>query len=136
MSEELDPGTDELPGAVRDLLRDRVQSYEELDVLLLMSQAPENSWTTESVARSLAIDSATCAASLDRLAAAGAIERIAGDVWRPALSPELLRALHDTYHRHRHVVMNAMSTYAVQRLRTSALRAFASAFLLGKKRDG
>ena len=65
-----------------------------------------------------------------------AVERTDADQFRPALPADLLQALREACERHRLQVMNLMSVYAVQRLRTSALRAFASAFLLGKKRDG
>jgi hypothetical protein len=130
-------GTDELPSAVRQLLRDHVHAYEELELLLLMSSQPDAAWTPDDVAVRVRIDRSLAKEVLQRLHAQGVLaEEPAGPAFRPAIAPEVLTALGRAYDVNRLAVMNFMSANALERLRTSALRAFASAFLLGKKQDG
>jgi len=128
-----------LPEDVRLLLL-LVGDYEELEVLLRLVRAPERAWTEAELA---AETTAEVGRAMERLVAAGLAEFLDDDTrivrYRPA-SGELdrkVRLLAGVYAENPLSVIRFMTTTSIERLRTSAARAFADAFLLRRpKKDG
>lgn len=133
--------TDELDADVRRLLFERVTSYEQLEALLLLHASPAQDWTARDVAAALRIDVGNATAALTALAAQRLLEPSSGQPpqrhrYAPADSAlatctdKLARA----YAESRLEVVKQMSINAIERVRSSAARTFADAFLLGHKK--
>ena|SRR5690242_1643026 len=131
--------SDSLPQDVRDLLGTQIESYEQLVILLLVHREPTRDWSEAELTETLRIGpqlmgnavsglrasgllSADCAALPPRYryAAAGTIDAAIG---RLALE----------YAQNPARVVKLLSANAIGRVRTSALHAFADAFVLKKK---
>ena len=123
-----------------ELLRSHVDSYEQLEILVLFGRQPGAQLTTPAVASSLTMLEDTAAEGLRQLAVKGLLEPRpgpSGEVFecRPEWTDQLGRLA--IAHRDAHVdLITLMTNNALERLRTSALRAFSAAFFLGRKRDG
>lgn len=139
------PAPDRVPDDVRALLSERIESYEELEILLALERArgsgktPEELSTTLRVGASL-VDPALRALELHGLIAhRSAPEREARYLYEPA-TPALdgaVRALAKVYREQPIPIIRLMSENAIQRVRTGAVRAFADAFILRReKNDG
>jgi hypothetical protein len=132
--------THEIPSELRQFLRDHVETYEQLEILVLLAGAPDRHWRGDDIAAALHLDRAVVAEALAHLDRAGVLEPGGGDAApRVAARPDhavMLARLAEVYRRDRLGIMNLMTSNALERVRTSALRAFTSAFLLGKKNDG
>ena len=130
------------------LLRESITSFEMLEIFLLMRAEPDLSWTVHSVASRLRMPDDIVARALQSLRAARLVQSApspsAGqsvDQYRYGpQDPELIAAADELardFAERRAAVLSTMSTYAIERLRSGALTAFADAFLLGsKKKDG
>lgn len=130
----------EVPAAVRDLIREQVHSYEELEALLFLHARPGEDCPPEAVAAALRVPADVAAAALGELAARGLARAAAagGGAYRfgpatPALGAAVA-ALAAAYGEQRLAVIRLMSNNAIERLRTGATRAFADSFLIGRKR--
>jgi hypothetical protein len=132
-----------LSEGVQALLRDRVESFEAIEVLLLLRRCREQAWTPDAVARELSIEPAIAAEALDHLRRGNLLAARAdgatmlfnyhpGDASLEAAVQGLARA----YDENRLEVIKLMSANAIERVRTSAMKAFADAFLLGGTKDG
>jgi hypothetical protein len=64
-----------IPDEVQAFVRDNIDSIEQLEVLLLLARAPDESWSAELVARELRIDAASAGRRLEQLAKLRLIER-------------------------------------------------------------
>jgi hypothetical protein len=137
--------TIELDPAIRRLLSEHVTSYEQLEALLLLHATPAQARSAEEVAAALRITVAGVAGALKELGehrllvAQGA--SAAAQRWRYAPADGSLATsvdkLAQAYAGQRLEVVKQMSTNAIERLRSSAARTFADAFLLrGKRKDG
>lgn len=132
--------------AVKALLRDCIESFEQLEILLLLHRMRGDAWTPESLAGELNLAPAAAADALDHLRRWNLTQvRAQGQrlLFRyHAATPSLestIHALAETYEEHRVEVMKLMNKHAIERVRTSAMRAFADAFFVGgggKKKDG
>jgi hypothetical protein len=135
--------TDQLvPKDVRDFLREHIESYEHLEILLLFQAHPEKSWSSNSVAAELHVPGTIAEEALRFLCR----EALLGvEVGARAIrfkyaprSPELaaqVKGLLRAYSEQRIEIMTLMTANAVERLRTSALRKFSDSFLLGRKKN-
>lgn len=130
---------------VQAFLRDRVESYEELRILLLLQTRPNESWAPSAVAAKLQMPEAVAEQNLRGLCRQGlltpAVPLDTGAFRYQPESPELamlVEKLVETYENHQMEVVQMMTTNAIERLRARALRTFANAFLIGKKggKDG
>ena len=125
---------------LHQLLQDHVETYEQLEVLLLFAGRSGEAWTTAEVADAAKLQTPTASEALEDLSRSGVLERTeSGGVARFVVCAARARAvdrLGEAYQRDRLGVMNLMTANALDRVRTSALRAFAKAFLLGRERDG
>lgn len=131
MSQE--PRLDDL----QQFLLENVATYEQLDVLLLLVRGGAGrGWSARAVADALgAASSEDCRVALEALTARGALTVGADSAtfrYEPA-SAEVARhvtTLEQIYREDRAIVAMMMSTNAMERVRTSAIRTFAEAFRL------
>jgi hypothetical protein len=138
--------TNGLSTIVLALLRERVESFEQLEVLLLVRRRRDTSWTADGVATQLRIDPRVAEESLDQLCRSNLVDvTVGGQALHFRYDPgnaELEAAVDDlarAYADDTLAVMKTMNANAVERVRTSAMRTFANAFVLGekdKKKDG
>lgn len=134
--------TSELAPDVQRLLREHIDSYEQLELLLLLSTDRGVSWTEEGLSARLRIGSALVRTALNRLESAGFVaarmhdgeQRYAylcqGDNVEATIS-----RLAMAYREYPIPIIKLMSANSIERLRTSALRTFAEAFVLRKDKD-
>jgi len=129
-----------LPPEVRDFLDQRIETYEHLEIALLFGRQPGIARDAPAVSSQLRLPDGTVAEALERFTHAEVLQKsTARNLHEYSCAPEaavLLAALAQAYDQDRAAVMQVMTENAMARLRTSALRAFSSAFLLGRKRDG
>lgn len=130
----------DIPIEVRQLLREHVESYEQLEVLLRFAGTQDRSWSPDEIAAKAGVSPELAGDALAHLSRAGVLAQSdSGATTR--FSPHADHAgtidrLGEIHQRDRLGIMNLMTSHALERVRTSALRAFTGAFLLGKKRDG
>jgi hypothetical protein len=136
------PGESELPEDARTLLRTRVDTYERLAVLQLLEREAHRHWTAHEVSERLQIGTKLIEDALAALRAGGLVssppEASGASVYSPAdpavkLAAERLLAM---YRDQPLRIIQLLSSYAIERVRTAALRAFADAFVLNKKDQG
>jgi hypothetical protein len=129
----------EIPEEVRALLYDRIHTYEQLETVILLFRRSGQLWTAAMVSAELKIPMEAAREALQGLAAQGVL-RVTPEVptlrydWKPELQP-IVDNLIRVYDENRLELMSIMSTNAIERMRTGALRAFANAFVFGRKRD-
>jgi hypothetical protein len=133
----------ELPAGLSLFLRDHVTSYEELETLLLLARMPEAAWTSSQIAEKLNVASVeTVEAALDALRAGGQLVR-----GEPEARPKLFRFapandnlrglvadLQRAYQDSRFEIVQTMTANAMQRVRSSAARRLADAFLFERRK--
>ncbi len=137
-----------LPEDVLALLRERIESYEELETLLALERLRGADKTAEELGAAVHVGAALIEHALRSLEARALIERgtpAAGSarelelryLYAPA-TPELdgaVRALARLYVEQPLSIIKVMSENAIQRVRTGAARAFADAFILRKDKN-
>ncbi len=132
-----------LPDEVRALLRERIESYEALEILIALERVRGIGKTAGELSAGLHVTPALVDRAVRNLEAAGLVER------RSAVQPQYfyappsaeldcaVRALARAYAEQPIPVIKLMSENAIQRMRTGAARAFADAFILRRgKGDG
>jgi len=137
-----------IPEDVKGLLRDYIESFEQLEILLLLHRRRDDTWTPDSVASALSMnmDPDDAEAALQDLCRRSLVDvRVDGaeQCYRyrqsaPGLEATI-HALSEGYEEHRLEVIKLMNKNAIERVRTSAIRTFADAFFVGgggKKKDG
>jgi hypothetical protein len=141
----VEPGADNvtdppIPIDVAEFLRDQIQTYEQLEIVVRIGRDPAAEHLISFLIEDLKMDSRAGAAIVDQLSGAGLLMIIrdtAGDRVRcqgSAATP--VARLAEVYESDRIGLMSQMTQNALERVRTSALRTFSSAFVLGRKRDG
>jgi hypothetical protein len=126
---------------LRDFMRAHVRTYEQLETLLLMVTRPDQDWSADSIAAALKIPIDVARDALRELASDLVLQsnEASPEAYRLA-GPEVCRivcSLADVYTENRLLVMRLMNENALERMRTEALHAFSSAFLIRKgKKDG
>lgn len=135
---------DDLPEGVQKLLRDHIESYEQLELLLFLRTERDHPWTVEALTVPFRIPASLASLALDELQRAGFLEaRALGArtqyvyVAQSDHVEATLQSLAQAYREHPIPILKQMSANAIERVRTAALRTFADAFLLSKdKKDG
>lgn len=129
----------DLPEDVRALLHEHIESYEQLETLLLLRRERHGEWTGRAVAERLRVREELIETGLASLEASGLVQSDGGTsarfAYRPA-SPRLETAvgrLEREYAQRPILIIQLMSANAIERLRTAALHTFADAFVLKKK---
>lgn len=133
---------DELPEDVQRLLRDQIESYEQLELLLLLRTELDRPWTAEALSARLRIPVSLAVAALDELQTVRLVEaRPLGAERQYAYVPQsdrveaALGSLAQAYREHPIPILKQMTANAIERVRTAALRTFADAFILRKDKD-
>ncbi len=129
-----------VPEELQELLREHVESIDQLEVLALLSQQAPRGWAPEEVSAQLRLPGSTARAALQHLCGVGLLTVAALDTeefsYRP-VSPELrerTERLIRLYAVERAAVMRLLSSNAIARLRAGALSAFVSAKKEGGER--
>lgn len=134
--------SDNLRAAVLELLDKRIESFEQLEILLLLRSGSDRSWTAQEVGKHVR-QPGHAEEALSALRAAGLVQAVTTGsqphyVYSP-LAPQLDAAVGELARQYREqpiAVMRTLSTNSIRRMRTTAARAFAEAFGLRKKEDG
>jgi hypothetical protein len=125
-------------------LLERIESYEELEILLLLHEFSQQEWTPNATAERLGISvgdaqvalESLCALQLVAVTPIGSVRSFHYLSGRPVMDDTVQR-LARAYDEQRLAIVKLMNANAIQRLRTGAIRMFADAFLIGsKKKDG
>jgi hypothetical protein len=125
--------------AYRDLLRTHVDAFEDLEILLEVTRDGYRPSGPADLAERLRMTGDQVSGAVERLTAPGLLQLVNGLVVlgpldeRTRIGLDELKRLADA---NRLQVMADMSTNAIERLRTGALRAFTRAFILKKDNDG
>jgi predicted transcriptional regulator len=135
---------EDFPQDVEDLLLQELESYEQLEALLLLVKEPRRSLDAKTVAEETRIPHDAAAEALDHLCERGLVilePASGGPRFRYATPPHLdgtIRTLARIYDERRVEVAKRMTANAIERVRTAALRRFSDAFLVKrrKKDDG
>lgn len=132
--------------SVRSLLRDRIDSFEQLEVLLLVGRHQERAWSVQAIAEALRLDTDTAVAALEHLVQKELMVRVPPGLAVAATSfryhpgtPTLSQAaasLAAICEHSRIEIMNIMSTNALNRIRHQMAHVFADAFVVGRKKGG
>lgn len=124
------------------LLREHLTTFEQLEVLLYLRNHRDGEFDAAALGETLALRSEHLIEALKGLAASELITAGPdGNSFRFApRSPELTDAVEGlavAYQEHSAPILSTMSIYAIERIRSGPLRAFADSFVVGgKKRDG
>ena len=135
----------EIDEAVLTLLRDKITSFEQLEIVLLLRGRREEALSAVAIAQLLRVSDSAAEEALDHLYRHDflSIRREAdqpGFVYSPASASlgDAVDQLAVSYEQNTLAVIKQMSSNSLERVRTEAIRTFADAFLIGtgKKRDG
>lgn len=125
--------------AASAFLRDHVNSFETLEVLVVLSRAT-GPLSSAIIAAAASLPEHVVVDALAPLVRCGAVARPTGAatfVLRPR-GPDLdhaVRTLLEAYRTDRLAIIRQMSANAMDRVRLAAVRAFADAFVVGGKKD-
>lgn len=132
--------TERLSEPVRLLLREHMTSFERLDVLMFLHKNEAREWSAEQLNERLNVPVELGRDTLAGLETSGLVQRSSDAAtfrFAPA-TPALAAAVGElsvAYREHSAAVMSAMSIYAIERIRSGPMRAFADSFRLGKRND-
>lgn len=132
--------TPDLPNLVRAFMLEHIDSYEQLEILLLLRLEATESWSELRISERLGLPVSLTADAVTALIAHGLVTRPGGGP-RCAFAPrsealdEAVTELARSYASQRLDIVKLMSSNAIKRMRTDALRAFADAFVLRKDKD-
>jgi DNA-binding IclR family transcriptional regulator len=132
-----------IPEELVRFLQDRVASLEQLETLLLLRRTRDRVWGLTDVAQRLSMPESSIEPVLVELTRHGMLASHGTGIaktWQysPA-SPELaalIERLAVVYDDRRLEIMRMLSAQAMERIRDSAAKAFADAFVIGRKKDG
>jgi hypothetical protein len=127
---------------VQALLRDHLRSFEGLEVLMLLQAQASRAWTAIAVSTETRLDVELIREAMSALAGSGLLRQNPSDPlehrYHPS-TPQLASAVEElaaAYREQNATVMSQMSANAIERIRYGTIKAFADAFVLGKrKRD-
>ena len=132
---------DILSAAVHELLEKRIESFDQLEILLFLYRRKDQSWTAHDIAKHLrqpgqmteALD-ALCRADLVEAALETSELRYA---YSSSSSPldEAVSELSRQYRDHPLAVMRIMSANSIRRVRTKAAHTFTEALVLRRAKD-
>jgi hypothetical protein len=132
----LDPsGNSPLSDAVQELVREHVNSFEKLEILLLMRQNPLTRWTFETISTRFNLPSSVVDTALKELVASDLLEAVGSGIDRvfryAPRSQQLSDAVDELASSHqidRLALTRFLATSSMQRMRSSLVKAFADAF--------
>ena len=131
-----------LPAEIAALLRERIEDYEQLEILRLLQSDRTAAWTVTNIAERLKLDEERTAVGLNKLEKSDLIRSwqrgeprsfsFAPATTELGLVVEQLVALYDVQPIE---IVKHMSANAIERVRTAALHAFADAFVIRRNKD-
>jgi len=133
------PGECDLPEDARALLRAGVDTYERLAILNLLEREAPRPWTVRELSDHLRLGTELVEDALSALQTRGLVGMPApatGSIYSPTdpaartAAERLLQVYRDQPHR----IIQLLSSYAIERVRTAALRTFADAFVISRKK--
>lgn len=134
--------TNSLPEALQNFLRAHVESYEQLNILILFSAQPERLWEIKAIASELRIPEASAEEAARFLCRQSLLTVQVGMrallfVYKPRSTEldELVKALAQAYREQGVEVMRLMTANAIERLRLKAIRSFSDAFIVAPKKN-
>lgn len=135
------PAIDE---SLRGFLRDHLESFEQVEVLLFLRDQRDRGWSKDAIADALCIEGNMVAAVLEQLAGKDLIvSSVAGGRgvdtsyrYQPGtlVLARMTRSLAEAWAESRVEVMKIMSVQAVERIRQQVAGAFADGSVLGRKK--
>jgi predicted transcriptional regulator len=135
---------EELPEDLQSLVRDHIESYEQLELLLLLRAERGVAWTGEALSARLRISSTLVSEALAKLQSGGFVvastaEAPGGPTHAYRVQADDLEAtierLSQAYKEQPMPIIKLMCANSIERVRTAALRTFADAFILRKDKD-
>ncbi|HEY4187439.1 MAG TPA: hypothetical protein VGP07_20350 [Polyangia bacterium] len=136
-------GDDPIGQEVRALLSIKIQSIEQLEVVLFLRERLGHAWTPSALAAKLHLTSSEAEGALRQLRSARLVDVVRSDSttsfrYLPGDSnlSETVERLALEYQQSPLEIVRIISANAIERVRTGTLRFFADSFVLGKKRDG
>lgn len=136
------PMPDEMAAELLAVLRDRVTSLEQLEALLRLRGETHDRWSAADLATRLGLPIHAVEEALAALATQGLVHELDDDGQRrwcyraDAVDDAVVLRLAEYYRARPLEVMRLLSAQALDRIRNSAARAFADAFVIGRKKDG
>lgn len=133
------PSSDSLPRNLQDFVRAAIESYEHLATLLLLHRERNRDWSEDELNSALGIPAPLIRAALLGLCERHLVASTHGESplrYRYATasaSDALVERLEIEYRQNPARLMRLLSACAIERVRTSAIRAFADSFVLRKK---
>ena len=132
---------DTIPEDVRAFLSLYIESYEQLEILLLLRREP-SLWTGQRLCSRLNVSLSLVQAAVSALYAKGLVQPLSGPSEEHYKAQSRAEPLDETMERLASVyadwpieIIRLMSTNAIERVRTAALRTFVDAFVLRKHKD-
>lgn len=126
---------------VRQFLLQHVETYEQLEVLLLLCRQRDRSWSPEAVGERLRISTLVAAKALDDLCRARLVDQLKvgrenAYTFRPASTKlgSTVEALVRVYDDSPLNIIHLMNANALDRVRSAAARTFADAFVFDPKK--
>jgi hypothetical protein len=126
---------------VQSLLRERLRSFEGLEVLVLLHAQPSRSWTEDAIGALLRLDFERVREALAELISRGLARQSLPEPASYAYhagTPQVAAAvdeLANAYREQHATVMSQMNANAIERIRSGTLKAFADSFILGRKKS-
>lgn len=126
----------EISPAVRRFLTERIDSAEQLEILLLLQREPARAWTAQDVSQAIYTVPASATMRLERLVASGFVSSTGGADPRYQFAPESdevrgqIEALAEAYRANRVAVIKLIFAKP-----PSPVQSFADAFRLRGKED-
>jgi hypothetical protein len=124
-----------LPFPVRRFLERRIDNVEQLEIVLLLHQNPDRSWTAADVGAALRLDERAAAQHLETVARHNLLDVRLGDAVRYRFGPsstDLMAAVRQVAEQYRSRRGEVVAYVAARR---RSLRDFADAFRLTKDKD-
>lgn len=131
--------TNELSAEIVGLMRDRIEDYEQLEILQLLWSERDVWWSAAELAARLPLDEERIEAACRKLEKSRlTCSRVKADLLSFTYAPAtahiglLVDQLFQAYQDSPIEVVKHMSANAIERVRTAALQAFADAFVIGR----
>lgn len=122
---------EELPNSLRTFLQERIEHYEDLQLLLFLRAKAGAWWNSSAIAKHLAVASETIEGSLERLLRSALIDSAEGDAsrvyrysQRDTATAPIVDKLADACAEHPLAVIKAMTGNALERLRARSVGTF------------
>lgn len=131
-----------LPKNVHAFLRDCVESYEQLELLIFLREHAALEWPVSGIAGRVRVPPDELDDAIRGLVAAGCIAerteppRAIRYAPRDEGQSEAIDALAAAYAQRPLAIIKLMNANAIERVRSAAMDTFADAFVLGRKKDG